>query len=165
VSRLKAEEPVSIASSARERDPDLRLYVVFTDLEATKAAIQTAGQLGRDLNARVVLLVAKVVPYPLPLDSPPVAPEFTDGVFSQLASEQDAEVAVRVYLCRDRDETIRDRLPPGSLVVIGRRAAWWRTSASLLGRRLQRDGHRVVFVTFQGTQPARVAPMKVEASR
>jgi hypothetical protein len=158
VSKVRAGEWVSTTSRVRERDPNLRLYVVFTDAATTKRAIQTAAHLAGDLNARLVLLVAKVVPYPLSLDSPPVCRTFTDAVLSQLAAGQDVEITVRVYLCRDRDETIRNELEPGSLVVIGRRKSWWRSPTSLIGRLLKRDGHQVVLVDLHRTQPSAVVP-------
>src|SRR5437763_7834994 len=97
---VKAAEPVSTTSAALESDPHLNLYVVFTQPQATRAALLTASRMARDLNARVVLLVAKTVPFPLPLDAPPVSQAFTDRLLSQLAAAQDAEVTVLVYLCR-----------------------------------------------------------------
>lgn len=145
MSRVKAGEPIFL-SAPPERDRNLQIYVVFTGIKATRAALETARRHARDLEARLVLLVAKVVPYPLPLDSPPVSNAFTEGVLSQLAAGQAGDITVRVYLCRDREDTIRKALGPGSLVVIGRRKPWWPAPMPLLGRLLKRDGHRVVLV-------------------
>ena len=164
MARVKAAEPISITSPAREKDPNLQLYVVFTDLEATKAALKTASHLARDLNARLVLLVAKVVPYPLPLEAPPVSGAFTAGVLSQLAAEQEADVTVRVYLCRDRDATIRHALGPGSLVVIGRQKRWWPNGTPLLARLLKRDGLEVILAGISRIQPTRIGSVNVESS-
>jgi hypothetical protein len=157
VTRVKAAAPISITSPNRETDPKLRFYVIFTDLEATKAALRTATHLARGLNARLVLLVAKVVPYPLPLEAPPVSSAFTAGVLSQLAAEQEADVTVRVYLCRDRDATIRDALAPGSLVIMGCRKQWWPNRTPLLARLLKRDGNEVILVGISPTQPSCIA--------
>ena len=162
--RVKAGEPISITSPARERDPNLRLYVVFTDVDATRVAIRAAARRAGDLNARLVVLLAKVVPFPLPLNSPPVSHSFTDGVLSELVREQPAEITAQVYLCRDRNRTIRNALEPGSLVVIGRRRSWWPTSTLLLRKLLKRDGHQVVLVDFQRAPAARSGPLKVETS-
>ena len=156
MSSVKAAEPISITSPAREKDPNLQLYVVFTDLEATRAALKTACHLARDLDARLVLLVAKVVPYPLPLEAPLVSGAFTARVLSQLAAEQEADVTVRVYLCRDRDETIRQALGPGSLVVIGRQKRWWPNRTRALARLLKREGYQVILAGISRIQPAAV---------
>jgi hypothetical protein len=51
---------------------------------------------------------------------------------------------VFLYLCRDRDETIRQVLRPESVVVIGRSKWWWPTEENHLARILRRDGHRVI---------------------
>jgi hypothetical protein len=169
VSSFKVAEPISIPSPAREKDPHLQLYVVFTDLEATRAALKTACLLARELNARLVLLVAKVVPYPLPLEAPPVSGAFTARLLSQLAAEQETDVTVRVYLCRDRALTIRDALGPGSLVVIGHRKrwwpnGWWPNGAPALARLLKREGHQVILAGISRIQPARIASVNVESS-
>jgi len=146
VARVKAVTPVSIASPARDKDSNLPLYVVFTDIEATKAAFQAASHLARDLNARLVLLLAKVVPYPLPIEAPPVCNAFTVSVLSQLAADQDADVTARVYLCRDRDATIRHALRPGSLVVMGCLKRGWPNRTPPLARLLKQDGNDVILV-------------------
>ena len=146
VARAKTAEPISIASPASEKGPALQLYVIFTNLEATNGALKTASHLAHSLNTRLVLLVPKVVPYPLPLENPPVSGEFTERLLSQLASEQEAETTVRVYLCRDRDATIREALGPESLVVIGSQRRWWLNKEQMLARRLRRDGHDVILV-------------------
>lgn len=165
VSGVKTAKPISTWSPARENDPNLQLYVVFTDLDATRAALNTACRLIRDLNARLILLVAKVVPYPLPLEAPLVSDAFTARVLSQLAAEQETDMTVRVYLCRDRDETIRRALEPGSLVVIGRRKRWWPNGTRALARQLQRDGHEVIVAGITRIQPARIVSVNVESSR
>ena len=162
--RIKAGEPISVTCPTRGRDPNLRLYVVFTDTEATRVAIRAATRLADDLNARLVVLLAKVVPFPLPLHSPPVSQSFTDGVLSQLVNGHEAEITARVYLCRDRNQTIRNALEPGSLVLIGRRRSWWPPSTLLLGKLLKRDGHQVVVVDFPRAHAGRSGPVKVQTS-
>ena len=44
-----------------------------------------------------------MVPYPLPLTSPPVLLDFSERQFRVLASQSPVETIVRIYLCRDRD--------------------------------------------------------------
>ena len=137
--------------------------MVFTDLEATRTALKTASDLVRDLNARLVLLVAKIVPWPLPLTAPPVSGEFTERVLSQLLSEQETDITARVYLCRDRDLTIRHALEPGSVVVIGSRKRCWPYRTAPLARLLKRDGHDVIVANIS-SQPSQVASVKVKSS-
>jgi hypothetical protein len=153
---VKIAEPVSVTAAPRARDPRLNLYVLFTDLQATRAALLAGTQLARDLNARLVLIVAKIVPYPLPLESPPVATAFTDQALSKLAASQETDVVARVYLCRDRETAIRDALAPRSLVMIGRRKRFWPDPAPGLARLLERDGHQVILVRSGRTTPARI---------
>ena len=88
-----------------------------------------------------------MVPYPLPLDRPPVPVEFTERTLRALASEQTVETVVEFYLCRDREDTIRQVLKPESIVVIPGRKRWWPTADNRLAKLLRRDGHRVIFAT------------------
>lgn len=160
--RINAADLVSIKRSARESQPDLlQVYVVFTDIEATRAALKTAIDLAHDLNARLILLVAKVVPWPLPLEAPPVSREFTERVLSELAREQEADITARVYLCRDRDPTIRHALEPGSLVVIGSKEGWRRYRTRPLVRLLKHDGHDVILAGM--SQPTGAASANVKS--
>lgn len=126
----------------------LDLQVVFTDPAGTRAALAAAGRYARGLDARITILAAQVVPYPLPLDCPPVPVEFTERTLRSLASEQivptEVELAVELYLCRDKNETIRNVLKPDSLVVIGGWKRWWPAAENRLEKLLRRDGHRVI---------------------
>jgi hypothetical protein len=142
--RIKAE--LTSRSPTPETDPAPRFYIIFTDLHATRAAIEAAGRLASGLGARLVLLVAQVVPYPLPLDSPPVPQPFTNALLSKLTEGLPVDLTVRVSLCRDRDQTIRNALEPESLVVIGSRKHWWQSRMPGLRRLLQQDGHQVLTI-------------------
>lgn len=137
--------------------------MVFTDLGATKVALKAAIELAHDLNAELILLVAKVVPWPLPLEAPPVSGEFTERVLSELVGEQEADITARVYLCRDRGPTIRHILEPGSLVVIGGRKRWWRCRTPPLARILERDGHAVI-LAGTSSHLGRAASVNVRSS-
>lgn len=124
----------------------LRIAVVFTSVEPTLAALREACKHAGLLNARLDLIVPQIVPYPRPLTSPPVLLEFNERRFRVIAAESPVETAVRIYLCRDRDETLRKVLPNHSLVVIGGRRHWWPTEERRLARALRRAGHEVVLV-------------------
>ena len=130
---------------AEEAGQNLNIAVVFTSGEATLAALREAGTLASSLGARIKLLVPQVVPYPLPLESPPVLIDFNEKRFRLVASESPVETSVQIYLCRDQFETLAGVLSPGSLVVLGGRKHWWPTREKSLARKLRRVGHEVVF--------------------
>ncbi len=130
---------------AEETDQQLNIAVVFTSVEATLAALKEAGNLANSLGARIKLVVPQVVPYPLPLETPPVLVEFNENRFRVMASESPVETSVQIYLCRDRIETLTSALKAGSIVVIGGRKRWWPTKDEVLARQLRRAGYEVLF--------------------
>ena len=97
------------------------------------------------MGARITIVVPQVVPYPLPLTSPPVLLDFNERRFHVIASESPVETRVRLYLCRDRGRRSGNVLAPRSLVVVGGRKRWWPTREKRLARWLRRAGHEVIF--------------------
>lgn len=144
-----------IAFPARKRDSDLQLHVIFTGLRETEASLAAAGQLARDLGGRLTLLVAEVVPYPLALDCPPVPTEFTERLLSELAGKQEVETRVKIFLCRDWHQTVRQALTPNSIVVLGSPKRWWPTRERWLAALLRRDGHQVIVLDTARLRSAR----------
>jgi hypothetical protein len=149
-------EPVRLKYGALPAQPDLSpsgrkldLQVIFTDLPKTAAALAMARSMAQDLGARITLMVARVVPYPLPLAEPDVPVEFTERMLESLAAE---DTTIEIYLCRDRNETIRRAVPPDSLVIVGaRQRLWWPSwlpsRDRSLAKMLRLDGRRVLVVT------------------
>ena len=131
-----------VADRAEHR---LEVAVVFTSARATIAALRKAGALADRLSARITLVVPQVVPYPLPLGSPPVLIDFSERRFREIAAESPVETTVLIYLCRDRTEALESVLAPRSLIVIGGLKRWWPTREKSLARHLRRTGHEVVF--------------------
>lgn len=127
----------------------LSIAVVFTSVEATRAALKRAGAMAERLNAQLTLIVAQCVPIPWPLTSPPVLLDFSERLLSEIASECPVETTVRLYLCREPWETLKEALQPGSLLVVGGRKRWWPTREERLARRLQRSGHEVIFTEME----------------
>lgn len=126
-------------------EPKLNICVVFTSVESTLAALRHAGDLATSLGARITLLALQVVPYPLPLESPPVLLDWNDRRFRAIATESPVETIVRLYLCRDSFETLKSALAPKSVVVIGAGKRWWfRIREKKLARKLRRAGHEVI---------------------
>ena len=131
---------------ARE-DPGLDIAVVFTSVESTLAALRRAGALAQHLAAKITLLVPQIVPYPLPLSSPPVLIDWNERRFRVIAGMSPVDTTVRLYLCRDRDELLKNVLGRRSLVVLGGPRRWWRfTAEKRLARNLRRSGHEVVLI-------------------
>jgi hypothetical protein len=134
----------------KEADQKLNIAVVFTSVESTLPALKEAGHLANSLGARIKLVVPQVVPYPLPLETPPVLVEFNENRFRVMASQSPVETSVQVYLCRDRFETLVSVLRTGSIVVLGGKkrrwpARWVPSKDERLARRLQRAGYEVLF--------------------
>ena len=139
------------------------MNVIFTGVKGTSMALKTASQLAADLNACIRIRAAFAVPMRLPLDHPQISIVFMEKLLSDLAAQlpEDApEATGHIYLCRDRLETFSRVLFPNSLVVIAGPKRPWRTDESRIARRLQSNGHRVIFVPTNGR---RVAPQRSEA--
>ena len=132
------------APATRETSPRLNINVVFTSVDATLAALKEAGRLADRLAACITLVVLQIVPYPLPLKTPPVLIEFNERRFRIIASESPVETTVHIYLCRDPLETLPGVLQPHSVVVLGGRRSWWPTAEQRLARKLRRVGHEVI---------------------
>lgn len=127
-----------------QTDSKLDISVVFTSVDATLAALKEAGDLASSLGGRITLIVPQVVPYPLPLTSPPVLVDFNERRLRVIASHTRVETRVSIYLCRDPLETLQSVLKPHSLVVLGSRKTWWPTAEKRLAKKLRGFGHQVV---------------------
>jgi hypothetical protein len=143
ISHPEAQPP----ESGRHR---LEISVVFTSPEFTVAALKRAASLAGNLDARITLIVPQVVPFPLPLSSPPVLLDFQEARLREIASHTPVETVVRIYLCRSRWELLQTVLEPHSLVVLGARAQWrWLTRERRLARKLRHVGHEVVMAEME----------------
>jgi len=67
-----------------EIDHRLEVVVVFTSLEGTIAALKSAGNLVHGLRAHITLVVPQIVPYALPLESPPTLLASARGGYAKL---------------------------------------------------------------------------------
>jgi hypothetical protein len=133
------------ASPTRRSESKLNVAVIFTSVPLTLTALRKAAALASRLGGRITVLAPQVVPYPLPLESPPVLLDWNERRFRVIAEESPVETTVQLYLCRDRTETLKAILPPRSLVVIGGRKRWWPTAEKRLASQLRSAGHEVIF--------------------
>jgi hypothetical protein len=124
--------------------PDLRLFVIYTTPEATRAALRAASATAGGLGARISLLVPRVVPFPLSLSSPDVNTRFLESSLADIVSGYETEVHVSVLLCRDGVETVLRNLPLQSIVLVGRRRRWGFGACSRLIRALRREQHHAI---------------------
>ncbi len=126
----------------------LELNVIFTDAPATKAALELAGRIARDLNARFCILAPLVVPHRVAIEQPPVSPDHVrQQILSALAGvTSENEIRVQLCVCRDGYDCLRELLPPGSLVFVGGRSSWPGSRDRRLEKSLRAMGHDVVFV-------------------
>jgi K+-transporting ATPase KdpF subunit len=141
-----AIEKILVPVPAQETERGLDVSVVFTSVDSTLQALKEAGELANSLGARITLLVPQVVPYPLPLETPPVMLDFSERRFRVMASQSPVETRVHIYLCRDKLQLLTSVLRRGSIVVVGgRKRSWWPTRDQAFARRLSRAGFEVIF--------------------
>lgn len=132
--------------------PRLSVTVVRTTIEGTLAALQTAAGLATSLGARIALVSTQVIPFQFPLEKPPVPVAFLTKQLHALVCDsgiQGEEVIVQLWLCRDRNESLRKILGPRSLVVIGGKKRWWSRRERRLERFLTGLGHQVIFADVE----------------
>ncbi len=126
------------------RSTALEVIVLYTDIPATRAALRTAAQLACGLDARIRLIAFQCVPFPMPLEDSPVSLDLLERRFRTLAGSCPADTCVDIHLCRDAWQTLRARLAPRSVIVIGKRSRWWPRAEDWLARKLRSAGHHVV---------------------
>ncbi|MGB6198871.1 MAG: hypothetical protein WBF35_04910 [Candidatus Acidiferrales bacterium] len=130
-------------------DPKLRVTVVCTTLDGTVAALRAAAALAKHLGAQIALVAPEVVPIRLPLDRPQISVQFLERRYCDLVASADVTdqpVTIRIWLCRDREQSLKQALAPHSLIVIGGSTRWWRRRERKMAQWLRTLGHHVVFV-------------------
>jgi hypothetical protein len=148
-----------------DSDPKFGVTVVSTTPDGTAVALRAAADLAKQLGAHITLVAPEVVPIHLPVDRPRVPVEFLERHYCNLvaaAGITDEPVTIRIWLCRDREDCLKQTLAPHSLIVVGGRVRWWNRSERSLAQWLGTMGHHVVFVDSAGKQ--RVEP-KTERAR
>jgi hypothetical protein len=121
----------------------ISILVLFTSTDLTMIALNKAREIAKDLGAAIVVVAAQVVPFPAPLDQPPVRFEFVIKQFEE-AVRDFGNIRFCSYLCRDQFEAYKRILNRKSPVVIGVRKRWWPTYEERLARRLQRAGCQII---------------------
>jgi hypothetical protein len=126
-----------------------RITVIYTGIEATLAALHSAFNLSKGLEAQIVLLVAAELGIRYPLDHPPIAASFFERVSGALLEEMQLEayaIGREIYFCRRLMQCFEARLAPRSLVVLGTNKQCWQRRERKLAHTLKLLGHDVVLV-------------------
>jgi hypothetical protein len=137
--RVADAEPLRINS-----ETELSVFVVFTSMDWPVKALEKAREVARSLGAATAVIALQVVPFPVPLDRPPVPIEFIEKRFEERASELSERTKITAYLCRDPLEALRRILNPKCPVVMGIRNKWWPTRDERLARKLRRAGYQII---------------------
>ncbi len=125
----------------------LPIIVLFTTISGTLDALRKAALLADQLGARIQVLAAHVVPYPLPPHKPRVSLEFRFRQFCAACQQEAIETQLDIRLCRDARQCIRDAFTRPSLILIGGCEGWWPFQfEKRLAKDLRNAGHHVVFV-------------------
>jgi len=125
---------------------DLDITVLFTFPRLTAAATRHATGLLRGLDGRITLIDVQPVPYPLPLDRPPMALGFSERRLKTILEQSTVAITAKILLCRFRFEALLSILKPGSVVLVGCRRRWWPPWERKLARKLRRAGHEIVLI-------------------
>lgn len=128
-----------------EAPGSFEVVVLHTSTRETLAALKSAAGLADGLGAQIRLLVLETVPYPLPVNHPQVDVEFTKCRFRTVAADARVETYVDIRVGRDYRAMLESALKPRSLIVVGGKPGWWPTLRYRLKRRLEQQGHHVVF--------------------
>ena len=126
--------------------PVLYVRVPFTTSDLTRAALNAAVALTRNLGARVSLVAVLIVPFPLPLDRPAVSPRVVERELQAVARDIELELNAHVVIARDREEAFRRAISRGSLVVLATKKRLWPTRQVKRARLLARAGHSVALL-------------------
>jgi hypothetical protein len=124
---------------------------LFASPSETLRALKTAASLAADLDGRISLIHVQVVPYPLPLERPPVDVGFLAERLRALVDEAAVPVEINIYFGRDVLETLETVLHPDTVLVAGSENYGWLSREQKLIGRLIKHGHAVVLVEQQRT--------------
>ena len=147
--RLEAPRRDAAVPGVRAGIPSVRtdvVYVVYTTVDETLAAVRTALDFANVLNVPVTVVHVRTVSYSLPVDAPAgISPIETED-FRQRLLADGLHVNLNVTLCRDERAAVTSVFGGHALIVVAGRRRWWPTRAQRLRRALEAAGHFVVFV-------------------
>jgi hypothetical protein len=142
--------PIGHVVADRRTPPAIRtgvLWVVipYTSPELTKAALRHAAAC-TDLDVHVCVVDIQTVPFPAPVDDPPVNREFSERRLEDLLRGSGLPGKAAVVYTRDWLESFKKVLEPNSLIILASKKRWWPTREVKLARALKRAGHHVMLL-------------------
>ena len=118
--------------------------VLFSSTAETLRALKMAQSMAAELDARISLIYVQVVPYPLPLDRPPVDVEFLSQRLRNVADQARMPIEIQIFFGRDVLETLKNALGPETVLITGSERPGWLSSEQRMIKRLLKQGHSVV---------------------
>ncbi len=141
-----AQRYVGQAESPAQHAPRIQVTVLYTTDDETSAALAAAGVFAQKLNAEIRLVSFIVVPYPLDLTQPSVAPAFTVKHYTALIERMNLEANIRICYCRELETGVGQALSSKSLVLMGRKPRWWALRENRLARLVRCSKHDLLVV-------------------
>jgi len=124
------------------------IHVAATTPDGTAAALRVAVPLARGAAARLVVLVPRIVPYPLDLDGTMPGP-FLERRYEELVHELGGAATIDVCVCRRAEDIAAKIMTAESTVVVGGPVGGWLTSPEeRFANRLGRYARNVSFVAM-----------------
>jgi hypothetical protein len=131
-----------------------QVYVLATSEAETMIALETAQRLALSEQTSIVVLVPHEVPYGTELERCGHDLRQLAEPYRTTALAGGVDTTVRVCACREARHMFgRMLIEHAHVVLAGRRGRWRQTRAERLARALECEGHHVVFVDLDGTQP------------
>jgi hypothetical protein len=130
-------------------DAGLSVTVISTTEKGTVASLKAAKWLATDLDATITLLKMEIVPVRFPLYRPPVSLKYTISQQRSIVRQSgvnEADVDLKIRLCRDWSSGLQWVLRRRSLIVIAGKRHWWASREERLERVLRALGHHVIFI-------------------
>jgi hypothetical protein len=122
--------------------------VLYTSVELAAAALLRAEELAQGMELRVRLVCAQIVPYPLPVEQPPVNLQYLESKLQKVSEDCSLDVQGEIVLARDMQTALKSALKPDSIVVLAsRRRLWptlWANQEESLRKECIKAGHEVV---------------------
>ena len=144
-SRQIGYEEIDYRRPSDVRTSVLWVNIPYTTPELTRVALRHVAARG-DLNVHVSLVDIQVVPFPCPLDQPPINGEFSEHRLRELFKEAGLPGRTAVLYTRDWLEGFLSVLEPRSLVVMAIHKRRWRTRETKRARALSKAGHQVMLL-------------------
>ncbi len=143
--RLDERSLLGLAKLQRGRG-GFPVFVPYTSPELTRAALEQAAVLTRNLGAHITLFAVQVIPFSMPLDIPSGSVALLEQKLAAVAQQAGTEAEVRVICARDFGLGLKQILMPNSLVVMATKKRWWPTAEVKLAGVLARAGHSVAIL-------------------